>query len=75
MQHQYMWTSHVVEYLYRLHHHGFIRSKDNHAPKKNTVIQSRTWKHYDMSNLVDLHIYIVQKENLNEQHAFHLRRN
>jgi hypothetical protein len=80
-----MWTSHVVEYLYRLHHHGFIRSKDNHAPKKNrtqtvelstgTIIQSRTWKHYDMSNLVDLHIYIVQKENLNEQHAFHLRRN
>jgi hypothetical protein len=40
-----------------------------------TIIQSRTWKHYDMSNLVDLHIYIVQKENLNEQHAFHLRRN
>lgn len=35
-----------------------------------TIIQSRTWKHYDMSNLVDLHIYIVQKENLNEQHAF-----
>jgi hypothetical protein len=49
-----------------LHHYNFIRSKDSHAPKENRrQIVERSWKQYDMSNPINLHIYAVQKEKKN----------